>query len=142
MNEFQAALGLLQLKYADQVLTERKHIAETYKIELSSIEGIRFLENMKEVTHNYAYFPIFIDRKKYSIDRDTVYNKFRENNIYARRYFYPLISQFPTYKQLESSAKGNLKAAEKITQEVLCLPIYPGLTQKEQSRVINILRRC
>ena len=141
MNEFQAALGLLQLKYADQVFAERKHIADTYKIELINIDGIRYLENMKEINHNYAYFPVFIDRKKYGIDRDTVYNKFNDNNIYARRYFYPLISQFPTYKQLESSAKDNLKAAEKITKEVLCLPIYPGLGDQAIERIIKILKR-
>lgn len=141
MSEFQAAMGLLQLKYVDQYLAERKQIADTYKIELSNVDGIRFLENMKEVTHNYSYFPIFIDQRKYGLDRDAVYNKFKENNIYARRYFYPLISQFPTYKQLESSAKGNLKTAEKIAKEVLCIPIYPGLLQNDQQKIIDILRR-
>jgi dTDP-4-amino-4,6-dideoxygalactose transaminase len=141
MNEFQAALGLLQLKYADQVFVERKHIADTYKIELNSIEGIRYLENIREVSHNYAYFPVFINQKKYGIERDTVYNKFKENNIHVRRYFYPIISQFPTYKQLESSAKGNLKTAEKITNEVLCLPIYPGLEDQALDRIIKILKR-
>ena len=141
MSEFQAAMGLLQLNYVDQYLTERKQIAESYKIGLSEIEGIRFLENIKEVNHNYSYFPIFIDQKKYGLDRDAVYNKLKENNIYARRYFYPLISRFPTYKQLESSAEENLKVAEKAAQEVLCLPIYPGLEENTIEKIVNLLRR-
>ena len=98
MNEFQAALGLLQLKYIDEYISKRKKIAQTYNEELSGIEGIRMLEEIESVKHNYAYFPIFIDEEKYGLSRDSLYNLLKRNNIYARRYFYPLISQFPTYR--------------------------------------------
>ena len=125
MNEFQAALGLLQLKYVESNLVKRKEIAEAYRNELSDVKGIRMIEDMQYVKHNYGYFPIFIDEHKYGKSRDELYNELKANNIYSRRYFYPLISQFPTYKGLESAKTENLKIAEDITKKVLCLPIYP-----------------
>ncbi len=140
MNEFQAALGLLQLKYIDKYIAERKQITETYRVELAGIDGIRMLENIENVTHNYAYFPIFIDEEKYGMPRDELYNKLKENNIYARRYFYPLISQFPTYKSLESAKSKNLQVAEEITKKVLCLPIYPNLEHEIISKVIEFIK--
>ncbi len=140
MNEFQAALGLLQLKYIDEYISKRKEIAQTYRKELSSIGGIRMLREIESVKHNYAYFPIFIDEEKYGTSRDDLYNKFKENNIYARRYFYPLISQFPTYRGLESASPENLPIAEKITKEVLCLPIYPSLDFEDVSGIVNLTK--
>jgi dTDP-4-amino-4,6-dideoxygalactose transaminase len=139
MNEFQAALGLLQLQYIDQALARRKEIAEIYKSELAGLAGLRTLHNIKDVTHNYSYFPIFINKETFGTGRDTIYKKLKEINIYSRRYFYPLISQFPMYKNLESAVKGNLKEAEKISEEVLCLPIYPGLETVDILRIIKII---
>ncbi len=140
MNEFQAALGLLQLKYIDENISKRKIIAQKYYKELSSIEGIRVLEEMENISYNYAYFPIYIDEEKFPIKRDELYSKLKENNIYARRYFYPLISQFPTYRGLESAHPENLPVAEKIADEVLCLPIYVDLKIAEIEQVIRIIK--
>ncbi len=141
MNEFQAALGLLQLKYIDEYISKRKKIAQTYYEELLGIKGIRMLGEIESVKHNYAYFAIFIDEDKYGTSRDNLYNKFKENNIYARRYFYPLISQFPTYRGLESARPENLPIAEKITNEVLCLPIYPSLGFEDISTIVNLIKK-
>ena len=141
MNEFQAALGLLQLKYVENNLLRRKKITEIYKKELSDINGVRMLEDMPEVSHNYGYFPIFIDEKEYGRSRDDIYYELKANDIYSRRYFYPLISQFPTYKGLESSKHENLQNAEKLTREVLCLPIYPDLKVNHIKQFIKIIKK-
>jgi dTDP-4-amino-4,6-dideoxygalactose transaminase len=135
MNEFQAALGLLQLKYIDQSIQKRKEIAEHYRQHLHGLPGISFFEDMPEVKHNYQYFPILIDKQLFGKSRDDVYHALKKQNILSRRYFYPLISQFPTYRGLESARPGNLPIAEEITQKVLCLPIYPDL---ELNTILNI----
>lgn len=140
MNEFQAALGLLQLNYVEKNLLKRKEIADTYKNELSDIEGIRFLDEIENVRHNYAYFPIFIDKAKFGRTRDEVYEQLKEKNIYARRYFYPLISQFPTYRDLDSAKAENLPVAEKLTEQVLCLPVYADLKVNEVEKIITLIQ--
>jgi dTDP-4-amino-4,6-dideoxygalactose transaminase len=127
MNEFQSALGLLQLKYVDGVIEKRKEIVLRYRNNLKGVKGLRYFEDIPEVKHCYAYFPILIDKQQFGKSREDVYSALKENNIYTRRYFYPLISQFPTYKSLESAQPGKMPIAEKITEEVLCLPIYPDL---------------
>ena len=127
MNEFQAALGILQLKYIDEVIEKRKKVAETYRERLYDIKGLRFLDDIKGVKHSYSYFPILIDEDEFGLSRDEVYQQLKKNNILIRRYFYPLISQFPTYKGLESANPANLPVAEEVAKKVLCLPIYPEL---------------
>lgn len=127
MNEVQAAMGLLQLKYIDATIGKRKEIAERYRKGLYGINGITYMEDIPYVKHCYSYFPIFISKEKYGKTRDEVYEELKKNNIFSRRYFYPLISQFPTYKGLESAQPRNMPVAEKSTEEVLCLPIYPDL---------------
>lgn len=127
MNEVQAAMGLLQLKYIDKNIAKRKDIANQYRELLHDIPGLRFLDDMPEVQHCYSYFPVFIDDEKFGVSRDALYEKLKEHNIYGRRYFYPLISQFPTYRGLDSAQPGKLPVAERITEEVICLPIYPEL---------------
>ncbi len=139
MNEVQAAMGLLQLKYIDTIIEKRKQRASLYKELLKSIPGIRFMEDLPDTFHNYSYFPIFVNEKEYGMHRDELYEKLKANNIYARRYFYPLISQFPTYKNLESAQSGKLKVAEQITREVLCLPIYPDLPINVIENVCKII---
>ncbi len=141
MNEFQAALGLLQLKYIDKAIEKRKKIAQLYREKLSRIEGIRFLNDIPGVKHNYAYFPIFIDEKEYGRSRDEVYEELKKHNIYTRRYFYPLISQFPTYRNLPSSSNKNLPIAEKITGCVLCLPIFINLKGAIVDKISYLLKR-
>jgi len=141
MNEFQAAYGLLQLKTFDEQIKKRKIIADTYRELLKNIEGINFLKNIEGVKHNYAYFPIFVDEKEYGMKRDELYYKMQENNIYGRRYFYPLISQFSPYKGLDSAKPDNLPVAERIAMQVICLPIYPNLDLEDVEMISNIIIR-
>ena len=140
MNEFQAALGILQLKEFEDVVKKRQKVAKLYRKELSGRKGIYFFNDFDNVTHNYSYFPILINNDEYCKSRDDVYELLKMENIFARRYFYPLISQFPTYINLPSASPANLPVAEKITKEILCLPIYPDLKKSDQEKVIQILK--
>jgi dTDP-4-amino-4,6-dideoxygalactose transaminase len=139
LNEVQAAYGLLQLKYVDGFIARRKEITELYRSLLKDISGIRFLDDMEGVTHGYSYFPILIDKDKFGKSRDEVYEHLKSHNIYSRRYFYPLISNFEPYSKLESSAPHNLQMATKISEEVLCLPIYVGLKDFQIIKVCNLI---
>ncbi len=139
MNEFQAALGLLQLKYFEEVRQKRKQVVNYYKELLNPIEGITFLEEINNVENNYSYFPILIARKKFGKSRDKVYNYLKENHIFTRRYFYPLISNFPAYRNLPSADKYNLLVANKIAEEVLCLPIYDALEKQQVDYIFKII---
>lgn len=139
MNEFQSALGLLQLKYIGQCIEKRREIDSIYRAALADVEGLRMLPAMPETESNYAYFPILVG-PDYPRSRDALYQKLRERNIHARRYFYPLISDFPMYRGLPSAAPENLPVAKRIAEQVLCLPIYPDLSRGEQERVIDVLR--
>ena len=139
LNEIQAAYGLLQLKYVDGFITRRKEITDIYRELLKSISGIRFLNDMENVEHGYSYFPILIDEKKYGMSRDALYEKLKKNNIYARRYFYPLISDFEPYRNLKSSCRENLPIATEIANQVLCLPIYIDLSNEDVERIVKII---
>jgi dTDP-4-amino-4,6-dideoxygalactose transaminase len=138
MNEFQAALGLLQLKYIDENIAKRKTIAERYREGLRDIPGIRVLEDLPGMKHNYAYFPILVDEEAYGKTRDDLYEELKRHNIFGRRYFYPLISSFPTYRGLESADPANLPVASRVADQVLCLPIFPDMAQEVQNRIIAI----
>ena len=139
MDEIRSAYGLLNLKQVDQAIARRKHVAELYKAALKNVPGIRFLDDIEGVQHNYSYFPIFITEKEFGISRDALYNKLKENNILARRYFYPLISNFPVYRGLESSAPKNLPIATKLADQVLCLPMYADLTDVDVERILKVV---
>ena len=139
MNELQAAYGLLQLKYVDNYIANRKTIAELYRNKLTGIEGLRFLDDIDGIKHSYTYFPILIDAKIFGATRDEVYENLKRNNIYGRRYFYPLISQFPTYRSLPSAHKNNMSVAEKVAEQVICLPIYPDLDPETVDAIIGII---
>jgi dTDP-4-amino-4,6-dideoxygalactose transaminase len=140
MNEIQAAYGLLQLKYVDNYIAGRKTVADTYRKQLEDIPGIRFLDDIPEVRHNYAYFPILVNASEYGKSRDELYEELKRHNIYGRRYFYPLISQFPTYRGLASAKPSNLPVAEKIASEVICLPIYPELALTTINKITNCIK--
>jgi dTDP-4-amino-4,6-dideoxygalactose transaminase len=127
MNEVQAAMGLLQLKHIDQNIEKRRQITLRYRELLANVPGIRFMDDIPNVKHCYPYFPVFIDEAQYGTSRDDLYEKLKTHNIFGRRYFYPLISQFPTYRGLESALPGKLPIAESITEKVICLPLYPDL---------------
>jgi dTDP-4-amino-4,6-dideoxygalactose transaminase len=140
MNEFQAALGLLQLKYVDQNIGKRKKIAQSYRDLLRDVPGVACLQDIPDVRHCYQYFPILINSEKYGKQRNEVYEQLKQYNIFSRRYFYPLISQFPAYRGLESAQPGKMPVAERITEEVLCLPIYPVLDLEIVHSIGEILR--
>jgi dTDP-4-amino-4,6-dideoxygalactose transaminase len=141
MNEVQAAMGLLQLKYIDGAIEKRRQIALQYREGLKDIDGITCLDDMDGVNHCYSYFPVLIDKDKYGMTRDELYEELKKNLIYSRRYFYPLISQFPTYKGLESARPSGMPIAERVTEQVLCLPIYPDLQLDTRNRIISILNK-
>ena len=140
MNEMQAAMGLLQLKYIDDLIEKRKHLTDTYRSLLSSIEGIRFFNDIEDVKHNYSYFPILIDKEKFGKSRDELYEYFKINNIFCRRYFYPLISRFSPYNCLNSALSGEMPIAEKVAEQVLCLPMYSELNLTDVMNICNILK--
>jgi dTDP-4-amino-4,6-dideoxygalactose transaminase len=125
MSEFNAALGLLQLKHIDQAIARRKEIDAAYRERLKGVKGIRCLDADEKIA-NYSYFPILVEAD-YPVGRDDLYQKLKDNGIHPRRYFYPLISDFPMYRGLPSAHKENLPVAIGIAQQVLCLPIYPDL---------------
>ncbi len=139
MNEVQAAMGLLQLKYLEENIEKRQKIANLYRENLRNIKGIRFLDDLPDVKHNYAYFPILVDESIYGLSRNALYQKLRDNNIFARRYFYPLISQFPVYSGLDSAAPTNLPIAEKVSKQVICLPIYTDLDENKAEKIIDCI---
>jgi len=126
MSEFNAALGLLQLKHMDQVLARRKKIDAAYRERLRGLKGIRCLNDAGETIANHSYFPILVDAD-YPISRDDLYKKLKDSGIHTRRYFYPLISDFPMYRGLPSARRENLPVATAAARQVLCLPIYPDL---------------
>ena len=141
MDEVRSAYGLLNLKQVDSAIERRKAIAQRYKEALKTVAGLRYLEDVEGVKHNYSYFPIFIDEKEYGLSRDSLYAKLKDNNILGRRYFYPLISEFVTYKGLESAKKENLPVAHKLAESVICLPMYADLTDADVDRIIKVVVR-
>ena len=138
MSEFNAALGLLQLKGIDAALTRRREVDALYRRLLPEIKGIRILSDSGEHTSNYAYFPIMVE-DDYPLSRDGLYTRLREQNIFSRRYFYPLITDFPMYRSLPSAQATNLPVATEAALKALCLPIYPGLTDDDVYRIVNCL---
>ncbi|MFH1612620.1 MAG: DegT/DnrJ/EryC1/StrS family aminotransferase [bacterium] len=139
MNEVQAAFGLLQLKYIDKAIDSRREINVQYRKQLLSVPGIFCPPLPVEATHNYSYFPILIE-KEYPLLRDELYEKLRQHGIYARRYFYPLISEFPMYRGLPSALQSNLPVARKVADTVLCLPIYSALENEAVMKIISIIK--
>jgi len=140
MNEMQAALGLLQLKHFDENIRQRKLISDIYCSELQNVKGISFLPEEQNTISNFAYFPIFVDEKEYGETRDHLYERMKQNNIYGRRYFYPLISNFSMYRELPSAKPSNLPVAKKVAEQVICLPIYPGLSETDTFHVCHIIK--
>ena len=136
MNELQAAYGLLQLKEIDQKIAERKTIAHRYMQELKSTAGISFIEDQESVKHNYSYFPIFVNEEEYGSSRDELYEKLKANDIFGRRYFYPLITDFAPYSDV---IRHDLSNANRLAQQVICLPIYPDLKEEDVLRIIDVV---
>lgn len=139
MDEMRAAYGLLNLTQVDQAIANRQKVANAYREALRGIDGLTFFEDMPGVKHNYSYFPMFIDAEKYGTTRDELYFKMKEANVLGRRYFYPLISEFSTYRGLESADPANLKNAHKMADSVICLPMHHELSQEDIDRTLNLI---
>ena len=137
MNEVQAAFGLLQLKYFKGNIQKSRELVEMYDQGLENIKGIRTLKQHPEADHNFSYYPIFVDEKEYGKSRDELYEYLKANNIFGRRYFYPLVSEFPMYKGLDSAKPANLPNASKLAEQVICLPIYPNLDFQIVSEIVS-----
>ncbi len=141
MDEIRAAYGLLNLRKVDQAIEARHQVAIRYRQALRGIDGITFFDDMPGVKHNYSYFPIFVDAQQYGITRDELYFKMREQGVLGRRYFYPLISEFSTYRGLESARPENLPNAHRMASSVICLPMHHALSEEDIQRVINCIVR-
>jgi dTDP-4-amino-4,6-dideoxygalactose transaminase len=138
MSEINAAFGMLQLQHIDQALARRREIDTRYRQLLGDIPGIHCMPLMPGTTANFSYFPILVS-DPYPLRRDALYQKLREHEIYARRYFYPLISDFPVYRGLPSASRSNLPVAADAADRVLCLPIYPALADADVERVADLI---
>jgi dTDP-4-amino-4,6-dideoxygalactose transaminase len=138
MSEFNAALGLLQLRDLDVVLAKRRAIDARYREGLADVPGIVCVPRGAQSVDNYSYFPILV-KPAYGLGRDALYEALKARGIFARRYFYPLISNLPMYRGLASADPANLPIANRAAREILCLPIYPSLTEDEQGRIVEAI---
>ena len=141
MDEIRSAYGLLNLKQVDAAIAARQKVAVAYREALRNVDGISFWDDMPGVRHNYSYFPIFVDAEKYGMTRDELYMKMKGQGVWGRRYFYPLISEFSTYRGLESSRPENLPNAHMMANTVICLPMHHALREEELNRIIDCIIR-
>jgi dTDP-4-amino-4,6-dideoxygalactose transaminase len=140
MSEINAALGLLQLKAVDAAIDARARVAKNYTAGLRHVPGISCLHEWKGEASNYSYFPILVG-PEYAMSRDELYEHLKQQGIFARRYFYPLISSFPMYRDMPSAAPNRLPVATRAAQQVLCIPIFPDLSEDNQQRIIDLVVR-
>lgn len=136
MSEINAAFGLLQLKHIDSAIKKRKEIDHYYKQELKDIKGISILKPKNIKNHNYSYFPIMIE-KSFSISRDELHLRLKEQQIFARKYFYPLITKLSVYKE----KSYNTPVSESTSSKVLCLPIHPNLEKETVTKICNLIKK-
>ncbi|MEY8709621.1 aminotransferase [Mangrovibacter phragmitis] len=139
MNEVQAAFGLVQLKHIDAGLAKREEIYQRYRKYLDAIDGIESFSVPESVEWNYPYYPISVE-SNYGLTRDELYEQFKTIDVYARRYFYPLISSFSMYRGFPSADESKLPIANEVAKKILCLPIYPDLTEEDQMKIINFIK--
>jgi len=140
MNEVQAAFGLLQLQHIDNALAARRTLYDRYCAHLADIPGITFYSATAHFEWNHAYYPILLD-ERYPLSRDALYEALKQEDIYSRRYFYPLISSFSMYRHLPSALAERLPVANALAGRILCLPIFPDMSEEDQMRVINVIRK-
>lgn len=141
MDEMRSAYGLLNLRQVDKAIEARHQVAVKYREALRDVPGITFFDDMPGVKHNYSYFPIFVNTDQYGMTRDELYFKMKEHGVLGRRYFYPLISTFSTYRGLESATRENLPNAYKMADEVICLPMHHALSQEDINKTISIIKK-
>lgn len=140
VDEMRAAYGLLNLRQVDDAIAARRQVAKRYRKELREVEGIAFFDDMPGIRHNYSYFPIFVDADKYGMTRDQLYFKMRDAGVLGRRYFYPLISAFSTYRSLPSATRENLPNAHRMADSVICLPMHHALSPADIDRVLAAIK--
>ena len=141
VDEVRAAYGLLNLKQVDHAINSRRKVAIRYRDELQGVKGITFFNDIPGVRHNYSYFPIFINAEEYGMTRDELYFKMKEYNVFGRRYFYPLISTFSTYRGLDSANPDNLPIATQMSNNVICLPMHHALSENEVEYILQIIKK-
>lgn len=139
VDEVRAAYGILNLRQVDAAIEARHQVAIKYREALRPVEGITFMDDMPGVKHNYSYFPLFVDAEKYGMTRDELYEKMKAHNVLGRRYFYPLISTFTTYKGYDSANPKNLPKAHKMADSVICLPMHHELSAEDIDRVLELI---
>ena len=141
VDEVRAAYGLLNLKQVDHAINSRRKVAIRYRDELQGVKGITFFNDIPGVRHNYSYFPIFINAEEYGMTHDELYFKMKEHNVFGRRYFYPLISTFSTYRGLDSANPDNLPVATQMSNNVICLPMHHALSENEVEYILQIIKK-
>ena len=141
VDEVRAAYGLLNLKQVDHAINSRRKVAIRYRDELQGVKGITFFNDIPGVRHNYSYVPIFINAEEYGMTRDELYFKMKEHNVFGRRYFYPLISTFSTYRGLDSANPDNLPIATQMSNNVICLPMHHALSENEVEYILQIIKK-
>lgn len=139
MDEMRSAYGLLNLRQVDAAIEARHKVAVRYRDALRGVKGISFFDDMPGVRHNYSYFPVFVDAEEYGMTRDELYSKMKAANVLGRRYFYPLISEFSTYRGLESAKPENLPNAHRMADSVICLPMHHALSDEDVDRVLDCI---
>lgn len=140
MDEIRSAYGLLALGKVDEAIASRRHVAVKYRQALKEVQGISFFEDMPGVKHNYSYFPIFVDAQEYGMTRDELYARLKEHDVIGRRYFYPLISSFSPYSELQSADPMNLPVATRMADSVICLPMHHELSDEDIERVLGVIK--
>lgn len=138
MNEFQAAMGLCNLRHVDADIAKRKVLTERYRERLGGVKGIRLCKEKEGVRYNYAYMPVVFEG--YGADRDEIFAALKEYNIYARKYFYPCINDYACYREQFSS--DDTPVAKRIASEVLTLPLYPDLSLETVDEICDIILKC
>ena len=145
MDEMRSAYGLLNLRQVDSAIAARKSVAKTYYEALKDVKGVSFYPYLKEsfesdnLHYNYAYMPMFVNAEEYGITRDELYAKMKAANVLGRRYFYPLISEFSTYRGCQGAERVNLPNAHKMADTVICLPMHHELSEEDMERVLNCI---
>lgn len=139
MNEFSAAMGICNLRYIDREIEKREKVYNEYIKRLSNVPGITLVKKQDNVSANYAYFPVVFDKELFGKSRDEVMDILKEENIYTRKYFYPLTSDFDCYKGIYNS--NNTPVAKYISDNVLTLPMYANLSLEDVNRICDIILR-
>lgn len=141
MDEVRAIYGLLNLKQVNMAIESRRRATVYYRTALQNVPGISYMEDIEGVRHNYSYFPVFVDAQQYGMTRDELYFRLKENNILGRRYFYPLITTFSTYRGLASANPVNLPVATQMANSVICLPLHHELDEENLEKIVSLISR-